>query len=435
MKITQSVRLTCCQRAAAWATFLSGVIWLVLVPGPTLAQTPPKQMQPSNLEEKKAPPKPRDKEAAALILHHLRRYAADARNKTDVDFRVEKRVGKDPKTRAAALRLIKNLDRSPDFARQAVMGDQADLPLETSFPQERYREVFGRLAKYGNRAIKEPEGIEDKGWSRPKTPKDKGTESPGYDRESGKPLPDEQPPFRRWLERAPWPRAGLFTGWRLLPALYQEDRYQLYYNGMWARYETYNDHGSDSDEIYLLATIAESDGDSITVRMPSRNDPPYYVDVDGGGTRPRSGQIRRIWGGPDGKQAQDLSVTVWAWEQDSGDPEERRMATDLTWKTAEGVCAFIGEAHPLFCVLALVAAGVIEGAVAILSGGDDDLVGEAQVRAVSAGTMRDWVAGGLRTWGREPFPGHFRTVHRGSGNADGAEYRVYFAFHSPLALE
>jgi hypothetical protein len=203
---------------------------------------------------------------------------------------------------------------------------------------------------------------------------------------------------------------------------------------LWCHSESDEDHLTDSDEIYAIVTVTDDNGDSVTTRFPRRDDPAWYYDVDSGERRPKRDVISRIWGGNNGKAARDLAITVWVWEQDSGDPEERKQATDLVWKAAVVICGAVGEANPLVCVVAAAVAAVFEGVVAIVSGGEDDLVQEKTYYA-SADQMQSWVESGMRSWPREPISGHFRTIHNGSGNAEGADYHVYFSFHTPLPPE
>ncbi len=423
--------------------FLIGLVITAGLPVPIAAQSVAKpRIQPGAAVKIQGPrliPKPKDQEAAAVLMNLIARYASNVTDKTELDKRFEQSLSTDQGGRQAARRMIANLQRAPLVERRTVFGKWADTAATAKFSPADVRRTFGRLSSL-RPLIASPEepAVQAKPGSQLKH---KRFESPNDERPDARPGSDERRPFREWIPRdrdwIPGPGAQQrFFFPKVLPVAWAQprvDHYQLYYNGMWCRYETDEDHLTDSDEIYAIVTITEANGTTKTVSIPSRHDPPYYWDVDDGEYRPKSGNIRLIWGGAQGKTARDVAVTVWVWEQDSGDPEERRQAIDLTWKAAAAICAATVENTVVPCVIAILGAAAIEGIVAIVSGGDDDLVGEGSVTAqVSADQMRRWVNSGLRTFRRGDLPCHFRTIHIGKGNSEGADYRMYFAFHIPL---
>ncbi len=407
---------------------------------PVATQSAARPSQPRTAVQAKAPQKPlvksKDPEAAAILVNLIARYASDVKDKTDLDKNVQKALSADPGSRQVARRMIANLQRASVAKRQAVLGRWADTAATAKFAPADARRAFERLARYrpvvasGEEPAAAPPGAQLK---------HRRFENPN-ERDDGRPGPGERRPFNQWIpkggkwipereveQRSPFP--GIVP---VVEAQDQPNRYQLYYNGMWCRYETDEDHGTDSDEVYAIVTITEGGGTATTLRIPGGNDPRYHWDVDDGEHRPRSGTIRRIWGGSRGRTARDLTLAVWAYEQDSGDPEERRQAIDLTWKAAMAICGATIETGPIPCVLSILGAALVEGLIAILTGGEDDPVGDVITSNITADQMSRWVDSGLRTWRRGDLPSHFRTIHIGSRNSEGADYRLYFAFHIPL---
>jgi hypothetical protein len=360
----------------------------------------------------KAPVKTADPEMAALIIRSLDRYARDVQDKSELDKRVDQALSGDPSNRKAAIRLLANFRRLALSRRQAVLGKWANILTEPKITDAQYRSVFQR----NERPRLKPAAAREPARARPNlTPKHSRSQSPNDEDENGKPGPGGQ----SLLPSDPQPSFVRLAGGAAL-------RYQLYYNGMWCHYETdsdaWLDGDSDSDEIYVIITVVQANGTTTTTKFPQRHDPPYYWDVDDGEYRPRSANtITRIWGGANGRTAQDVFVSVQVWDRDNGNAEDAERA------------AVTAEHNPLIAVVALAAAGVVE-AVVDLMGGEDDLV-EVKNQQVTARQMEDWVQAGMRTFRREDRPCHFRTIHNGSGNTEGADYHVYFAFHSPLALE
>ncbi|MCC6447008.1 MAG: hypothetical protein IT210_26585 [Armatimonadetes bacterium] len=376
-------------------------------------------------------------EAATLILTLLDRYARNVRNKTDLDRQLEKRLAGNPRSRSIAKRMVSASRRISGERQRAVRS--LDQEADSDRFEERYRLAFQKLRQdYPSSKLAGSREMRDKrsGLTR----KHSRSESPADELDADKGGPERRSPVKEKSRRNERPERSLFPADLFSSPIRLAGQgaslYQLYFNGMWCHYETDEDHLTDSDEIYIIVSVLDEYGNSVTRRYPQRHDPPYYWDVDTGEYRPKSGSIALAWGGVNGLAARDLIVTIWVWEQDSGNAEEIEEATDLAWKVALTICgATIEDAGPVPCVLSIIAAGVIDAVVAIATGGEDDLVGDAKTVEVSADQMENWVNGGMRTFRREDLSCHFRTIHNGSGRTEGADYHVYFAFHSPLALE
>jgi len=389
---------------------------------------------------------------AALILRTLDRYAEDVRDKTEIDRRVEKALSANPSNRKTAQRLIKNFRHASLTKRKTVLGEWSDISGTTAVSEEEYRKVFGGKKKLrvdsGNEKVKELERSKlGPKHTKSQSPNDEDVDEKPSSDDDRSLVPSNELPRYMQLASGAEARYQIEVGLGdhplvlsdELPRYAQADlRYQLYYNGMWCHYETdedaWLDGDSDSDEIYIIITVVDENGNTTTTKRPTRHDPPYYWDVDTGEYRPKSAdRVSRIWGGVNGRTPRDLLVSVEVWDRDDGNPEDTAEAVRLAWATAGAIASATVEHNPLIAVIALGAAGVVE-AIVDLMGHRDDLI-EAKNVTVTAQQMADWVQSGMRTWRREDRPAHFRTIHNGSGNSEGADYHVYFAFHTPLALE
>src|SRR5262245_29677990 len=83
-------------------------------------------------------------EAFGLFVNLLARYANDVPDKTDIERKLEVRLGDDPRTRAVAGRLVKNFKEIPAEQRIKELGDLAE-PNLSRFPDERLTAAFKNI--------------------------------------------------------------------------------------------------------------------------------------------------------------------------------------------------------------------------------------------------------------------------------------------------
>jgi hypothetical protein len=392
----------------------------------------------------------KDPEALALFLQLLERYANSGLGKSEIDQRLDRALNTQPKSREVASRIVSNFRKLSSSERSTLLGKFADITPDTGFSPKTYQTAFERLAasyKSNQNQDSEPDEIKRRPGSN-MTQKHSELENPNYrendlkDRKSPKRNQDERKPPDRTIKRKPISlseesKYGLHQP-EFINAIhtttsawhpYQESpRYTLWYEGLRCRSETDEDHLSWSDEIYVITTVTDASGNNSTTRHPLPYEHDWYINLDDGDTR--TGPRRACWGGRDGRQAQDLTLTVSLFEQDSGNPEDTEDAMKLIWSAAGAICGATVHNTVVPCVIAFAVALVVELAVDIFTGGDDDLV-EIKTRTITADQLRRWDQRDPRQRGDIFY--HFSTVHQNyEDNAAGADYQVFFRVTSHL---
>jgi hypothetical protein len=129
--------------------------------------------------------------------------------------------------------------------------------------------------------------------------------------------------------------------------------------------------------------------------------------------------------------AEDLTLTVAVFEHDDGDPKEVERLFLEGLALLQVLCAAAlftgGPIAGLACeLIGLAFVGLITGATAIFTGGEDDPLSIEAV-TITADQIRDWGGEPPASSRRGNIPYHFRTIHTGRGNAAGADYHLYFS--------
>lgn len=435
-----------------WDALLSLLVTLGLlaVGYPQTLRQPPRNLQTTGPDVRRSSDSRQklgrieDPEGVALFLHVLERYARNAPDKTETDKRVAQALDRTPGSRELATRLLANYHSYPLAERRAALGQHADLTAETKITDAQYNRAFQRLIRAGqNRNLQVAEPPDATRPASPRlTPKHQkkelpdmsDTAAPGSRPPERKPVvPNTRKPMSQSIESPPAPAFLKYTSMPtfLKPAANPQggpDRFTLWYEGIKCVSETDSDHLSSADEIYIITTVTDAAGNNFMTRHPRPHNPNWYTGFDDGETR--RGPRRGCWGGADGQRAQNLTLTVAIFEQDSGDPADTEKAMGLMWTTAGAICAATAENAVWPCVVALVASLGINLVVDILTGGADDLI-EIKTKNITADNLRTWSNRDPRQVGHIFY--HFSTNHQAnSGNAEGAEYNVYFRITSPI---
>lgn len=383
--------------------------------------------------------KPPDPEATALFIHLLDRYINNAPDKTRLDDGFAKTLNANSKNRQAASLIVKNFQNIPLSVRKDIYGIWADISTTAKIPESKFQEAFSRLVKSNSNVQPAPNKDADGNCKGPVRQDSKKSDSDKRKKnnEKNNPKPEyrNKTNFQHSLLRQkdifPTP-LSLNKNSFSLTSTSQQQRFQLFYEGLWCHSETDEDHGTPSDEIYIITTVSETTGAATTQTHPNPYRKEYYEDLDDGDKR--VGPRRLAWGGDTGSTARELFLTVLVYEQDSGDPDDIAQAMDLIWNATEFVCAVSQGSGQLPCLIAIGAALLINLAVAVFTGGGDDLV-STQVLRITADQLREWEQSETRFRGDIPY--HFSTVHNAerNSNAEGADYHVYFRVITPRGIE
>ncbi len=387
--------------------------------------------------------KPPDPEAVALLIHLLDRFASDVPDKTELDKRVEQRLSQNRVTRESARRMMANFRKVSLAERRAVLGQWADIPARERIAESRYRAAFERAAQAAGR-LRHPVSND----SHPPNPSTR--QSPKQLRPARKPQP------RGWLKPLDTPQV-FPTGFRQSPESRKSEtpwlrhisyspalafqqppypRYLLWYEGLWCHEETYVDNTGNTDQIYIITTVTDEEGNITTKLHPRPYDEETYEGLNAGDHR--TGPRSRISGNGVGRRgrsisglpAQDLTLTVAVFEHDTGElfwVEDILVGVTATLLAG---CGTLGG-NPAVCAAAAISA-LVTFTYHLLTGGSDDLISVETVAIAGSdiGTMAN----------EEPrvklgeIPYHFSTIHLG-GDYDildpldgpaGADYHVYF---------
>jgi hypothetical protein len=142
--------------------------------------------------------------------------------------------------------------------------------------------------------------------------------------------------------------------------------YKIRYRGLYCQEETSWDQGSTDDEIYVITSVvaADVDGNNIarTERHPVSNTRKWYDDIDTGEVR--IGPVAVAWQG----NSDPVSVTVFVWEHDQGDPDVYKKQIDDFIKAAIAVASHY---YPPALVLELVHEYIADFINWVLDTGDD----------------------------------------------------------------
>lgn len=402
---------------------------------PGAAQTPApgaKKMlgeQPTRGKQQKQPQlkKPRDPEAMALFLHLLDRFARNVPQKSEMDMRLERGLGKKPGSREAVGRLLARFWKIPAEQRRDLLGKHGPIAPEIKVPKDRYLAAFRRAAKARKPVPKlerdayEPE--EKLPGKQPERvrPKKPGARPASLDRASLAMLP----------AREPAPAADTLPGIEVAELTSDPAEYRLTYTGLRCKEEAFYDGGSTQDEIYVIVSVLDSDRHKWVSKHPHGTAPDRvygqhstYQDLDSGNVR--EGPNRNCWHSNEGAGgARDLTLVVWVWEQDFGDPEDTKEATDAVIEAARDACGDCPEW--LEFVL-----DVLEFLVDNIFSFGDDLI-ERVERRIDAEDIPLYVeeadrAPRLRRFEHDDkvLRYHFRTRHNAH---EGADYRVTFRFN------
>lgn len=388
----------------------------------------------------------KDPQAVALVVHLLERYANNIADKTEMDKRLEQTLTKKKFSRENVQRMIANFQRIPVAERRTALGRYADIPLEKKFSNQEYQTAFNRLTNTDiNRYLQRTEPDERAPRVRPNSKHSK-TEPPDSESTPGESdkrqkRQDKKPPERQFLNQSTlngsasrmMTYASFTAPPHALTGAQEEPRYRLWYEGLRCVADTDADNFSDADEIYIITTVTDASGNDWTTRHPRPHDPNWYTGLDSGETR--TGPRRGCWGGENGQLAQNLTLTVYLFERDEGDPEEIEEAIRLMWATAGAICSATAHNTIVPCIVGLAIALVINVAINLFTGGEDDLV-ETRVKNISADDLRRWDNEDPHRRGNIFY--HFSTSHQNNSDggwtdgAAGAEYRVYFRVASIL---
>ncbi len=391
--------------------------------------------------------KPSDPEAVGLLIHLLDRYSRDMPDKGELDRRIEQRLSREAGSRESARRMVANFRSIPLSERRALMGRWAEIPAEERISESQYRAAFERLARLVGRpkpaTAADDHAVSGTNQQTPKHGRTENTRRPAR----GLLNPGEIP---RGIDGAPWDTRAAWdpTVSILRPASYwlvpggqaQYPRYILWYEGLWCHRETDADHGTDSDEIYVITTVADAEGNLTTKLHPRPYDKETYEELDDGDHRtgPRS-QVSGNGTGPGGRRisglpAQDLVLNVTLFESDMGNPD----VVKTTLEVLIGVCLAVAvvclgnpQVWPVssVAVLAAITFGFAEILYSNLSGSEDDLV-SSQTLTITASQMQVYADEEPR-FKKGEIPYHFSTIHKNEGNAwfdgpEGADYHAYF---------
>ena len=144
--------------------------------------------------------------------------------------------------------------------------------------------------------------------------------------------------------------------------------YTVRYQGLFCQKETSWDGLTNSDEVYVITSAVHIDpdgGNSVrTVRHPVSNTQTHYEDVDD--VEERIGPVAAAWEG----NSDPLSLSVFVFEQDYGDPDKYKDDVDAIVKAA---IAALVAAYPVLAPLELLS-GTISDAVNWLLDTGDDLI-------------------------------------------------------------
>ncbi len=391
--------------------------------------------------------KPIDPEAVGLLIHLLDRYSRDMPDKGELDRRIEQRLSRDPGSRESARRMVANFRSIPLSERRALMGRWAEIPAEERMPESRYRAAFERLARSVDRPRPATDADDHAGkGTNQQTPKHGRTEKTrlpmrGLLNPMGIPHGIHATP---WETPTIWnPMASFlwYVSYSPIPTpQLQLPRYILWYEGLWCHRETDADHGTDSDEIYVITTVADAEGNLTTKLHPRPYDKQTYEDLDDGDHRvgPRSqvsgngtGQGgRRISGLP----AEDLVLNVTVFESDMGNPDVMKSILEVLIGVCFAVALVVLINPQLWPVtaaagIAALAFGFAEILYSNISGSEDDLVA-SQTVTIIASQMQVYADEEPR-FKKGEIPYHFSTIHKNQGNPwidgpEGADYHVYF---------
>jgi hypothetical protein len=287
-------------------------------------------------------PKPRDAEAAALVLHLLDRYAKNV-SKTEIDKRLERALTASGVKRAAAASVMTKFRRIPIAKRQAAFGKWSNVSAELSISTEQYRAAFQRLAglttKRPSPWTQEMDGLEDQlRKARPGVTPNRPKPSRPNERPRGPNNSGESLPFLAQAQSSTELPAPLVPVSFTTSA--QDDRYRLMYTGLRCISAANDVEGRETDEIYILTVVTDNDGQNVRVeRHPNPSNSPYYESVQDGELG--KGPERMCWRGT----ARELKLTVWVVEKDvfsahHNDPSEMREEVLAITQAAETACAF-----------------------------------------------------------------------------------------------
>ncbi|MEW6126079.1 MAG: hypothetical protein AB1757_03365 [Acidobacteriota bacterium] len=389
----------------------------------------------------------KDPQAVAMFIHLLERYANNIADKTEMDKRLEQTLTKKKFNRERVRQLMANFQSIPLAERRAAFGQYGDIPLERKFSNQEYQTAFNRLtntdiSRYLQRS--EPDERAPRVRSNSKHSK---TEPPDSEPAPADVDKRKQQQKRKPLQRQPLNRSILngsetplvtYAGFMaptdaLMVRQDEPARYKLWYEGLRCRSDTDADNLSDADEIYIITTVVDASGNDWTTRHPRPHEPNWYTGVDSDETR--TGPRRGCWGGGNGQLAQNLTLTVHLFEKDEGDPAEVEEAIRLMWATAGAICSATAHNTIVPCIVGLGIALVINVAINLFTGGEDDLV-ETKVKNISADDLRRWDNEDPHRRGNIFY--HFSTNHQNNNDggwtdgAAGADYQVYFRVTSIL---
>ena len=186
-------------------------------------------------------------------------------------------------------------------------------------------------------------------------------------------------------------------------------QYSINYTGLLCEKETTWDRGTNSDEIFVVASVVPAYQPETSQTIKNPIDRSYYPDVDSGEFR--LGPIANIWRGP----AQEITLHCIVYEQDDGDPNKYRdkikVAVDTIALAAKG---YFGWAPP--DVVKDFMTNIINDAF----GSEDDLIQEQymtiskqQLITYGSTPSTEYIKSDTHT--NTKIPHNFYTTHKGGG--------------------